>query len=529
MRRVFVVLLSVFAVLGMLAPPVFAQAPAAPLAPKVTINGLVDFVTDAYRNWPGLDVTDNGNDRGWYSRERGVFTLTGEIGKVKGVFAIEIDVQNGATNNTGENAASAGTGGGARTFPGTSSSGDFDGDIAGIVETKWLYVEAPLTGAGSMLPFIPVESLIRAGLQPARGVDYKVGILWSGDFPGVTIETKWAPNIRSTFVYAQGREAEDKVLAPGDFESTAYILAVEVDVFKGFTVKPVFAYADFTGGSGQGSLGNPNTSGNAYNANNTRMQRYTLGGDIRWVTGPLSIQPTVYYQWGRQECQGAVTAPGALGPCTRQWVNVSTGIADVIVGYRLGPLNTQIRGMYTPGNTADEQVADGETINYYRAVNPGFGYFAGYSEIQTSGVDYTQSLFGGAPGVSLRTSPSYDKYGRIVAALAADYSLTPALTLLGTLNNSWTAEKVDTQSFLNANGLNPSTVAGQRGSGGNARYLGTEIDLGLTYRFAPNVALDLVGAYLFAGNAMDHARTNGGQTMDADNVYKAVARVRVTW
>jgi hypothetical protein len=78
--------------------PGFAQAP----APKVTINGLIDFVTSAYKgmaqqsqqagmspNQPDLSL---GNAKhGWYSRERGVFTLTGEVGRVKGVWAIELD------------------------------------------------------------------------------------------------------------------------------------------------------------------------------------------------------------------------------------------------------------------------------------------------------------------------------------------------------------------------------------------------------------------------------------------------------
>jgi hypothetical protein len=51
----------------------------------------------------------------------------------------------------------------------------------------------------------------------------------------------------------------------------------------------------------------------------------------------------------------------------------------------------------------------------------------------------------------------------------------------------------------------------------------------MTYRFAPNVAFDLIGAYMFTGDAMDHARTPGGEVKDADNVYKGVARVRFTF
>ncbi len=106
MRKVAAVLFFI-AALGMLAPPAFAQAPAPAPAPKVTINGLVDFVATYYYNWSGgtgadgtgglnsSDVT-NARDKGWYTRERGVFTITGEVGRSRGVWAVELDFTNGA-------------------------------------------------------------------------------------------------------------------------------------------------------------------------------------------------------------------------------------------------------------------------------------------------------------------------------------------------------------------------------------------------------------------------------------------------
>ncbi|HEY7647606.1 MAG TPA: hypothetical protein VID04_01275 [Methylomirabilota bacterium] len=518
MRRVVVLLLSAVAILGILTPPVLAQTPApapAPM-PKVTINGLVDFVTTAYGNWPDLDVTDP-RDKGWYSRERGVFTFTGEIGKAKGVWAVELDFTNGFVGPGNSGGAVPGSGPG---FPGTTTGFDLDTDVAGAVETKWLYLEAPVTGAGSMLPFIPFASIIRAGGQPARGHDYKFGILLSGDIPGVAWEATFAPNLRSTLTYVQGREKIDPLQNPGGAESWALVASVEVDLFKGFTLKPTYAYADFTGGSGNNALGLPNTSGLNFNGTNNKMYRHTIGGDVRWVAGGLTIQPTIYFQWGKQECNAAV------GCATTQDVDIKTGIADVIVGYRFGPLNLQARGMYTPGNTANQSVQQGDDINYYRPINPGFAYMTGWSNIWTGGIDYAQALLAGAPGVSMRTSPSYDKYGRMFLALAADYALTPALTINGLVSGNWTAEKVDTQSALTANGLTQNAGNG----GGDQNFLGTEANAGLTYRFAPNVALDLVGAYLWAGPALAHARAGAGDTKhDADDVWNATARVRVTW
>ena len=81
MRKLIIAIVAVLVTLATLAPPSFAQAP----APKVTINGLVDFVTTAYKNASHStgalgqpDITDS-RERGWYSRERGVFTLTGRL------------------------------------------------------------------------------------------------------------------------------------------------------------------------------------------------------------------------------------------------------------------------------------------------------------------------------------------------------------------------------------------------------------------------------------------------------------------
>src|SRR5204862_76497 len=125
-----------------------------------------------------------------------------------------------------------------------------------------------------------------------------------------------------------------------------------------------------------------------------------------------------------------------------------------------------------------------------------------WSEIWKSGVDYNTGFLVQRPGLTIRESPSYDKYGRIFAALAADYSLTPALTFHVITNVSWTDTAVDTKgTTATATGLTPSgiTTAGNPFQGGKERYLGNEWVGGLTYRFAPNVVLELAAAALLAG------------------------------
>jgi hypothetical protein len=514
MRRFIAVAVAGFALFGVLAPA-SAQVP----APKVTINGLIDFATTAHKNWAHFDVTDGGKDKGWYSRERGVFTITGEVGRTKGVWAIELDASNGASGTAA---------------PGNTNGFDMDTDLnsnaagtGGFFETKWLYLETPLMGPGSIMPFIPVSTIMRAGAQPARGHEYKNGIHFGGDFPGVTLESMWAPNLKSTVTYAQIGEGLDRMTAPNratNNEDFAILASVEMEIFKGLTVKPTYSYASYTCGNGQGSgnLGteakggfNPNICDGLNNLKfDTR--RHTLGGDVRWTAGPFTVQPTLLYQFGSQE-------RGTADDSSDSDVEIQSWILDTTAGFRTGPLNIEGRFMWTPGMSASKDVLAGDKIRYYQPINSGFGYMAGWTEIQTSGIEYNTALFVPVGGMTLRQSPSYDKYGRIFAALAVDYAITPALTLKALANMSWTDTSVDTNAILNANGLSAGDGSGDE------RYLGLELNAGLTYRFAPNVAFDLVGAYMFAGDAMNHAREVGGPVKDAEDIYKMVARVRFTF
>jgi hypothetical protein len=59
----------------------------------------------------------------------------------------------------------------------------------------------------------------------------------------------------------------------------------------------------------------------------------------------------------------------------------------------------------------------------------------------------------------------------------------------------------------------------------------------LTYRFAPNIALDVIGAYMFTGDAMENAGVIGaGSTgvigpnpRDAGDIFKFSTRLRFTF
>src|SRR5712691_6361211 len=472
MKRAGVFVIAVLVAIGVLAPPSFAQGP----APKVTISGLVDFVTTAGMNLaytnnqagqsPNLpDGTLGNKEKGWWSRERGIFTITGEVGKVKGVWAIELDFTNGAGNfNASSQPGSLTTVGVASN--GTSANFDLDTDVQGAVETKWLYLEAPVTGPGSLLPFIPFTTIGRFGGQPFRGHDYKPGILATGDFPGVNLDTRWAPNVRSTLTFVQISEQLDRFIAPNQKDSYAFLASLEWDVFKGLTVKPTYAYGFWDGGNcGTGNLGTEAYGGYNPNANcpavvagtvagpglvGRNIRRHYFGADVRWTMGPFSLQPTFIYLLGEQE---VLNRNLVLND-----VDIRSFVFDTIAGFRTGPFLIEARIMYTPGVDANQDIqnAGGGTIRTYQMINSGTSYMNGWSEIWKSGIDYFGTLLTNRPGLALRQAASYDKYGRIFAALAADYALTPALTLGVITNVSWTDTAVDTKGTSATAGITPS-------------------------------------------------------------------------
>jgi len=141
------------------ASPIFAQAP----VPKVTITGLFDQVTSMGRNFYDGNLPRD-NDREWYARTRFRPDFTFEVGRVKAVLGLEIDLQYGQAgpNDGGFPGNATGTAGGlAVVGAGNSTTGcknnangclDLNTDVGGMIEIKWIYTEFPLTGKDSVMP-----------------------------------------------------------------------------------------------------------------------------------------------------------------------------------------------------------------------------------------------------------------------------------------------------------------------------------------------------------------------------------------
>lgn len=497
--------------------PALAQAPAT----KVTITGLVDNLYNFNRNQSmthsDFDITRSQNES--YGRTRGRWDIAGEVGQAKAVLGLEVDMLYGQTGAADSCAAPFQVTG--CRADGTSGGFDADNDVRNTIELRWMYVEGPLTGPGSLAPFIPVPGKFRIGGQP-YSITYKPAVFAASDFGGTHVDLTLTPSVKVSGTFVQFEEELTGTQGPpvnlaGPFrsEDIGFIGTLEVSPFKGLDVKPIYSYQEIGGITsallrrGTGGLAN-----SATNFPNTAQEfRHSVGFDARWRSGPFRVAPTFFYQFGDRE--NAFT-----GRVRDQ--ELQAWFADVEAGFQLGPLNLEVRGAATSGNEASDNLATG-TFRVYQPFQTGNAYWIGWGEaVGIGNIDYLTSLFGFSNALSLPAQPSYDRYGRIILAARATYSVTPAFSVYGIVTPMWTLEKVDTDgTAAAATGITPSASAK-----GDARYLGTGLTAGLTYRFAPGLTFDAVYGYLIAGDALDIAPAAGAQSRDAKDSQVATARVR---
>jgi hypothetical protein len=550
MKRMLALTLSALALVALAVPMAFAQAP----EPKVTINGLIDNVTSYSQNIANYNGgVLNRHDSMWWGRSRAVLYINGEVGKAKGVVAFELDHvwgQAGSNDSTIVNAGAAATTA-VQTGLGTDGSFDLNTDSRGIIEVKWLYVEFPV-------PLIPVPTTARLGAQPfGANASYKLAAYAAGDFPGVTIISQITPNVKLVGTYVQ---VEENLVGNGSKtgftgagvlstqnrgDDFAYIISPEITPFKGLDIKPMFSmfYASgTTSGSARRGAGGLNTStqysaltGDSHGALNE--YRYTVGVDARLRMGPFSLDPTVMYQFGSKAViaprtgdnaavVAAYTSSGAV-PGRIYHPNLDAWLVDIRAGYQLGPLLIEGLGMYTTGNSRRNNTLG--TVRYYQVLDTDTGYLADWGTNLTSlGIDYLNAHNEAAGVVGyLGNHIGYDKYGRMQFGTRITYAFTPDLSISAHGNALWTAQKVDRNATPIAGaGLLPVFSGPQVRSA--SRYLGTEVNLLLSWRFAPGLTWDNQFGYLFTGPAWD-SLTDPAFARNVKEPFMLSSRIRFTF
>ena len=567
MRRFLVTAALTLVALAMLAPSVYAQT--APPAPVVTIVGTFDQLTSFGRNFYDGNFSRD-NDKEWYARTRFRPDFTFAVGRTKAVLGIELDLMygQGGSNDGGFPGNNSGQAGGfaGGTKSATGGALDANTDVAGLFEIKWIYTEFDLTGKDSLMPFIPFLTVARAGGQPFGTIaNYKVYYA-NGDFAGLDLYSTFTPDIKNHFAWVIFEDSlaggNRTTVAAGNGtganartnrgEDYAFIISPEFTPTKGLDLKPMFSWFHADGvtagaarrnatnvrtvsgaGTGSGGMNSAAALGGGAAAGDQADQenRYTVGLDARWRIGGFGLDPTISYQWGTYNTQ----AQRSNGQIARVEGDASAWLFDVIGSYQLGPLLLEMRGTYSPGNKARDNLSLSK--RYYEPLNLDTGYWNGWLGILGLGVDYFNG--GGGANQGMDTNVGYDRYGRAQFALRATYSITPAWSIYGVVAPTWAAEKVDTDTGCpalsvatsNAGCTARTTVNDRSWVEGDSRYIGTEINGGMTWRFAPNAALDLAAYYLFAGSALDMTEQLNGVAVkrDARDGYYAVARVRLSF
>jgi hypothetical protein len=524
MRRTAFLALAALITLGLVAPAAYAQP-----TPKVTINGLIDNLGAWSQNLqqgtgfrgtvpPGTAGYDFTRDKDeFYGRTRGRFDIVGELGSAKAVLGLEIDATYGQTgvadNGTSNQIATAqatalntnvSTIAGQRS--GTNSGFDLNTDVLNNIEVKWLYVEFPI-------PLIPIPATFRVGAQPFQ-TTYKVGTLATGDFAGANLTISFTPNVRWHITYANLEEdLTGRKFGFNNGNDYAWITSVEVTPLKGLQLRPTYAFFHATGTTnagarvpvGQLSAGNAQT-GPVFTQGSIES-RHTVGIDSRFTAGPLSIRPTFFYQFGTRDQVDPFNTTNV------DQATINAFLFDVINGFQLGPILFELRGLYTTGNRPKDQL--NHDVNYYQPIDTDTGYGAdGWGNILALGIDY----FSGAIR-TLGTGIGLDRYGRAQVGGKITYSFTPQLDLYALAQAAWTARSVDTDGTNTGTVMVPSLTS----PNGDSSYIGTELNGGLTWRFAPGLALDAVYGYMFTGDALSTAGRS------ANDVQTAVTRVRFTF
>ena len=504
MRRLFAVAVTLVAVFGMVVPAI-AQAP----APKVTITGLIDQIGTATSNMSKYDINyGRRRDDELYGRTRGRFDIVGEIGRAKAVLGFEIDAYYGQTSATDSVVDRVGTAGSTQGS-GANAGFDLNTDVNGIIEVKWLYTEFPM--------FLIPDTTVRLGAQPfGAAATYKLAAYAAGDFPGVNWVTRFGPAAALNLTYVQVEEE----LTGVDFfnsagvggprgEDWAIIASFDFSPFKGLDIKPMYSYfhaAGVTNGSARQGRGGIANAAAVFRPTDVEA-RHTIGVDARWTAGPISVHPTLLYQFGSRDT-------------VADEADISAWFFDVRAGFQVGPLTLSAMGMYTSGNKAGDDLTD--KVRFFQPLNTDTSYGADWgTQIYSLGIDYFNILYSPVGGLNPGVAIGYDRYGRMGGGVKAAYAFTPALTVGAAVTAFWTAREVDTDSTLTAaGGLAPSA-----GASGDERYLGTEANLSMTYRFTPGVTFDLAGGYLFAGDALGYTSARAS-SRDPDNVAIGTARVR---
>jgi hypothetical protein len=268
----------------------------------------------------------------------------------------------------------------------------------------------------------------------------------------------------------------------GNNDLNAYVFYPTIFLNKDNTLKPHVSYItseNISGDKGKNALFAYNYQ-SGYEYPITAVDVWSAGLEYDGKIGIFDLGATGIMQFGTAKVNYGQPYFNNNGATNTDVQACAQGyLFDVFGGVNLGPANIHAKGIYASGM---EHYDTSGNINQFFTIGPvatnGTSYY--WAEIMGLGIVDNQAPTG-APG---------DKITNLeIANIGASYKLLADLKFSADL---WYAHHVADVAIAST----PSQ--GQRYSGD----VGTELDLVATYTIVDNLKLDLIGAYLWAGDCI---------------------------
>jgi hypothetical protein len=486
-------------------------------AAELRMTGFVDSIFPRFSSnisQADKDLTRS-HDQSLFGRTRGRMYFNAIASDdLRGVFGFELDTVWG------------------RNPDGAAFSFDRNTDLAGNIETKWIYVDF-------RVPQLPVGNRWRLGGFPLYATPLHGQTVLHGDVGGGDLVLTFSDQIAAHLYYAQFEEnsAADVDSFPGSEklgEDYATGMTLRLKPISGLDVHIPMVYGHMHLPSDTMlSQSGPAADIPEYFDNVTTESRYYVGVDSRYRIGNFSIEPTFMYLFGTREFSSASQALTGAGD-----TNFSAFFGHLLVGYTTGPWEFKAKVEYTSGNKANDDInnrgiGNRSDVNVYTHMNADGGPFYqewfeifGNSEVDGTGIDTF---------IRMGESGTLNRFGWSILAGAVEYQLTDSLIFEGAAGGFWAAEKPGCPA-----GLRVGSLSGRCGSAtdddlnnasgepiynftGDSKYLGFEIAGGFRYTIMPGLIWTPRLAYADYGTGLEQ------NDRKASNAWVFVNRVIYTF
>jgi hypothetical protein len=479
-----------------------AAAPAWPA--ELRLTGYVDSVFPRFHSniSQGDGDTTRNADQSLFGRTRGrmYFNIIAND-NLRGVFGFELDAVWG------------------RNPDGAAFSFDRNTDLAGNIETKWIYVDF-------RVPQIPVGNRTRLGGLPLYVTPLHGQTILHGDMGGGDTLLTVSDRVGVHLYYVQFEEdsAADQDRYPGSpklGEDYATGMTLRLKPVEGLDLHLPFVYGHLHLPSNtMTSQSGPYKNMPFDTVNVATESRYYMGFDSRYRFGNASIEPTFVYLFGTRNFDGASRAQTGIGK-----TSYNAFMGNLQGSYTWGNLLVQGKITYVSGNKANDDInntgiGSRADVKYFASMNNDGGPFYhewfeifGSSDVDGTGIDTFERM---------SESGGLVRYGWQQIAAAVEYQATDNLIVEGAAGGFWTAQRSGCPAVLRDGSIDgpctandsPETFLGEPRLNftGNSRFLGWEVAAGLRYTIMPGLTWTPRLAYADYGGALDQ---NNRKAMDA--------------